>query len=94
MDKVDEIESNKRRGTQRDERQPGVQFRSSLLKKSLLELHKTPTMLPPRNDLRRHIEPEVREEVMEGVMDDVTEPSPAQKKPSRTKQIDPRIKPM
>ena len=30
---------------------------------------------------------------MEGVMDGVTEPEPAQKKPSRPKQIDPRINP-
>jgi len=55
-------------------------------------MHETPTMLPPRNDLRRHIDTEVHDEVMEGIMDDVTEPAP-QNKPSRPKQIDPRINP-
>src|SRR6266446_10659181 len=56
-------------------------------------MHETPTMLPPRNDLRRHLDTEVQDEVMEGVMDGVTEPVPAQNKPSRPKQIDPRINP-
>jgi len=57
--------------TPRRERQSGFQFKSDLLKKSFVDMHKTPTMLPPRNDLRRHIDTEVQEEVMEGVMDGV-----------------------
>jgi hypothetical protein len=84
---------SKRGGTPRRERKPGLQFQSSLLKKSFVNMHKTPTMLPPRNDLRRHIDKEVQDEVMEGVMDGVTEPVPAQNRPSRPKQIDPRINP-
>jgi len=86
-------EGSKRGRTPRRERQSGFQFKSDLLKKSFVDMHKTPTMLPPRNDLRRHIDTEVQEEVMEGVMDGVTEPVPAQTKPSRPKQIDPRINP-
>ncbi len=78
--------------TPRSEIQPGFQFHSSLLRKSFVKMHETPTMLPPRNDLRRHLDTEVKDEVMEGVMDDVTEPAP-QNKPSRPKQIDPRINP-
>jgi len=93
MDKVDEIESRKRGRTPRRDRQSGFQFKSSLLKRSFIDMHETPTMLPPRNDLRRHLDTEVQDEVMEGVMDGVTEPAPAQKKPSRPKQIDPRINP-
>ena len=58
-----------------------------------MDMHETPTMLPPRNDLRRHRDTEVQDEVREGVMDGVTEPVPAQNKPSRPKQIDPRINP-
>ena len=93
MDKVDEIESRKRGRTPRRDRQSGFQFKSSLLKRSFIDMHETPTMLPPRNDLRRHLDTEVKDEVMEGVMDGVTEPESAQKKPSRPKQIDPRINP-
>ena len=85
-------EGSKRGRTPRRERQSGFQFKSDLLKKSFVDMHKTPTMLPPRNDLRRHIDTEVHDEVMEGIMDDVTEPAP-QNKPSRPKQIDPRINP-
>jgi hypothetical protein len=91
--KVDDIETSNRGRTPRPERQPGLQFKSSLLKKSLVDMHETPTMLPPRNDLRRHLDTEVQDEVMDGVMDGVTEPVPAQNKPSRPKQIDPRINP-
>jgi hypothetical protein len=56
-------------------------------------MHKTPNMLPPRKDLRRHVDQQVQDEVMEGVTDDVTESMPEQSKPSRPKQIDPRINP-
>lgn len=73
------------------ERQSGFQFRSSLLKKSLIEMHKTPTTLPPRYDMRRHIDKEEQDEAMEGVMDGVNEPAPGKR--SRPKQIDPRINP-
>ena len=93
MDKVDEIAGSKRGCTPRRDREPGLQFQSSLLKRSLVKMHETPTMLPPRNDLRRHIDTQVQDEVMKGVMDGVTEPVPAQNKPSRPKQIDPRINP-
>jgi hypothetical protein len=93
MDKIDDIETNNRGRTPRPERQPGSQFKSSLLKKSLVDMHNTPTTLPPRNDLRRHIDTEVQDEVMEDVMDDVTDAVPAPNKPSRAKQIDPRINP-
>ena len=34
-----------------------------------MEMHETPTMLPPRNDIRRHLDEDVMDEVMEGVMD-------------------------
>lgn len=34
-------------------------------------IHETPTMLPPRDDLRRHLDEDVKDEVMEGVMDGV-----------------------
>jgi len=78
--------------TPRFEKQSGFKFKSSLLKRSLVDMLKTPTMLPPRKDLRLHLDKEVRDEVMEGVMDGVTEPVP-QNKPPRPKQIDPRINP-
>jgi hypothetical protein len=35
-------------------------------KLSAVEIHETPTMLPPRNDLRRHIDEDEVEEVEEG----------------------------
>jgi len=35
-----------------------------------VEIHETPKMLPPRDDMRRHMDKEVQDEVMEGVFDE------------------------
>jgi len=49
-----------------------------------VDIHETPKFLPPRDDIRRHIDPAVKDEVMMGV----DSPTPA--KPN---QIDPRNNP-
>lgn len=54
-----------------------------------VEFKETPRMLPPRDDMRTHIDQEAQAEAMEGVMDGVKQP--LNKKPAQPKQIDPRI---
>jgi hypothetical protein len=43
----------------------------SSAKTAEIGIHETPTMLPPRDDIRRHLDEDVQDEVMEGVMDGV-----------------------
>ncbi len=45
--------------------------KTSSAKTAEVGIHETPTMLPPRDDLRRHLDKDVQDEVMEGVMDGV-----------------------
>lgn len=64
-----------------------MKFKSALLKKkALVEMHETPTMLPPRDDLRRHLDEVEQEAVMEGVAD-----KPAAS--PRKEQISPNLNP-
>ena len=57
-------------------------------KKSFVDIHETPTMLPPRDDMRRHLDTDEQDEAMHGVRDGIID-EPKLPKP---KQIDPRIK--
>ena len=73
---------------QSDENQMRLQFQSSLLKKkALVDMHETPTKLPPRDDMKRHLDEQEQDEIMDGVL-------PEDKMPHRPGQIDPRINPM
>jgi len=64
---------------------------SSLLKRkrALVDMHDTPTMLPPRDDIKRHLDEQeqlaLTDDVREGISPDTLKP--------RIKQIDPRINP-
>jgi hypothetical protein len=42
-------------------------------KTALVGIHETPKHLPPRDDVRRHLDEQVQDEVMEGVMDGVND---------------------
>ena len=65
-------------------------FQSSLLrKKALVEMHETPTMLPPRTDIRRHMDEDEQLALKDDVRDGV---NPNTMKPP-VNQIDPRINP-
>ena len=62
-------------------------YKSQLLnKKALVDMHETPTMLPPRDDLKRHLDEVEQAAVMEGVKD-------VEAAPKKRNQIDPRINP-
>ena len=68
-------------------------FQSGLLnKKALVNMHETPTMLPPRDDMRRHIDPAEQQAITDDVMMGVNpnDPTQLQHKPG---MIDPRINP-
>jgi len=65
-------------------------FQSSLLrKKALVEIHDSPTMLPPRTDIRRHIDKDEQLALTDDVRDGI---NPNIMKPP-INQIDPRINP-
>jgi len=55
-----------------------------------IEFHETPKFLPQRDDMRRHIDQNVQDEVMEGV--NPAQPAQPQQKPSNG-QIDPNLNP-
>jgi hypothetical protein len=79
-----------------DQRQMQLQFQSSLLRRAEVEIKETPSFLPPRDDMRRHIDQEAQAQVDEGIMDGVKEPGGAQQQPrpkARPQQIDPRLNP-
>jgi hypothetical protein len=56
---------------------------NSMQRLAAVEMHETPKSLPPRDDMRRHIDQDAQEEVMDGVMDGVSKPTPK----ARPKQI-------
>ncbi len=64
-------------------------FQSNLLnsKRALVDMHGTPTFLPP-SPMRRHLDEEEQEEATLGVMEGVKDEAPR-----RPRQIDPRINP-
>jgi hypothetical protein len=45
--------------------------KTSSQKQADVSIHETPKFLPPRDDIRRHLDEDVQDEVMEGVMDGV-----------------------
>jgi hypothetical protein len=45
--------------------------KTATTKTALVGIHETPKFLPPRDDVRRHLDEQVQDEVMEGVMDGV-----------------------
>ena len=45
--------------------------KTAAAKTALVGIHETPKFLPPRDDVRRHLDEQVQDEVMEGVMDGV-----------------------
>lgn len=66
-------------------------WKSPLLKKrALVDIHETPTMLPPRKDMQRHLDQDEQDEAMIGVMDGVT-PQPRPRRPAKPEQIDPNL---
>jgi hypothetical protein len=66
-------------------------FTSGLLnKKALVDMHSTPTFLPPRDDMKRHLDEDEQDEAALGVMDGVKDIEP---EPRSRRQIDPRINP-
>jgi hypothetical protein len=78
--------------TEAQPEQAQMAFSSSLLnrkKKALVEMHESPTMLPPRDDIKRHLDQVEQQEAMNGVMDGV---KPNTMRP-RVDMIDPRINP-
>ena len=78
-----------------DPNQMQLQFQSSLLKKkkALVQMHETPTMLPPRNDIRRHIDEQEQNAIMGDVREGLHDAPSNTLKPG-IKQIDPRINPL
>ncbi len=60
--------------------------KTSSAKTALVEQHETPKFLPPRDDIRRHLDTTTKDEVMVGVNDQ----GPQQ---PRRNQIDPRVNP-
>lgn len=81
---------------EKDQRQMQLQFQSSLLRRADVDIKETPSFLPPRDDMRRHIDQEAQAQVDEGIMDGVKEPGGAQQRPrpkARPQQIDPRLNP-
>ena len=78
------------RTREEDPNQMKMQFKSHLLKKkALVEMHDTPTMLPPRDDIKRHLDEQEQDIITDDVMDGV---APTTLKP-RVDQIDPRLNP-
>lgn len=66
-----------------------MKYQSSLLKKkALVEMHESPTMLPPRDDIKRHIDEQEQQMIDDDVMLGVKPAAPHQ-----PGQIDPRINP-
>jgi len=66
----------------------GSMFKSPLLKKkALVDIHETPTMLPPRDDMKRHLDQDEQDEAMLGVVDPLAKP----RRPAKPEQIDPNI---
>jgi hypothetical protein len=49
--------------------------KTSSQKRADVDIHETPKFLPPRDDIRRHLDEGVKDEVMEGVMDGVKDAS-------------------
>jgi hypothetical protein len=65
-----------------------MKFASNLLKKkALVDIHETPTMLPPRDDMKRHLDEDEQDEAMLGVFDPLAKP----RRPARPEQIDPNL---
>ena len=62
-------------------------WKSPLLKKALVDIHETPTMLPPRDDMKRHLDQDEQDEAMLGVVDPLAKP----RRPAKPEQIDPNI---
>jgi predicted GNAT family acetyltransferase len=68
-----------------------MKYQSSLLKKkALVDMHESPTMLPPRDDIRRHIDEQEQDAIDADVMQGV---NPANVPVRQPGQIDPRINP-
>jgi HPt (histidine-containing phosphotransfer) domain-containing protein len=69
-------------------------FQSSLLnrKKALVEMHNAPTMLPPRDDMKRHMDEQEQQAITDDVMQGVNPNDPTQM-PHKPGMIDPRINP-
>ena len=77
-----------------DPSQPGVYRQSSLLKKkALIDMPESPSLLPPRDDLKGHMDKQEQSLLTKGVMQGVKEPLNPKKKKVRRPQIDPRINP-
>ena len=71
-----------------------LQFASALLKKkALVTMHQTPTMLPPRTDIRRHIDQQEQDAINADVREGLQEATPNTMKP-RVNQINPNINPL
>jgi hypothetical protein len=63
-------------------------WKSPLLKKkALVDIHETPTMLPPRDDMKRHLDQDEQDEAMLGVVDPLAKP----RRPAKPQQIDPNL---
>jgi len=67
-------------------------FTSSLLKKALIDIEPAPSLLPPRDDLKGHMDEQMHDQMTKEVMKGVREPLNPKKK-NRRPQIDPRINP-
>jgi hypothetical protein len=75
-----------------DKNQMRFQFQSFLLKKkALIEMHETSDKLPPRDDMKEHLDQQEQDLLTKGVMQGVHEPLNPKKK--RIPMIDPRINP-
>lgn len=79
--------------TRPQRRQRGLQFASSLLRKrGLVEMHESPDVLPPRDDIKEHLDQQLHDQLTKEVMQGVREPlNPKRKR--RLPQIDPRVNP-
>lgn len=67
-----------------------MKFKAKLNKKALVEMHESPTMLPPRDDLKSHIDQGEQDAITNDVMEGVAPERPSTRRPG---QIDPRINP-
>lgn len=78
----------------RDPRQQQLQFQSSLLKKkALIQMNESPTMLPPRDDIKGHMDQQEQDLLNKDLRQGVVEPLNPKKKKKHRQQIDPRINP-
>jgi hypothetical protein len=76
-----------------DPSQPGVYRQSSLLKKkALIEMAPSPSMLPPRDDIKNHIDKQEQDLLTKDIMQGVKEPLNPKKK-TRRPQISPLVNP-